>query len=32
VYADRVSREQLESYVGPRLVALSRSVENALRG
>ncbi|HEY4065947.1 MAG TPA: IclR family transcriptional regulator [Burkholderiaceae bacterium] len=28
VYADRVSRERLESYVGPRLLALARRLEN----
>jgi len=30
VYADRVSFSQLESHVGPRLLAMSRRVENAL--
>jgi DNA-binding IclR family transcriptional regulator len=32
VYADRVSRNELEAQVGPRLLAMSRRIENLLHG
>ena len=32
VYADRISPEEVESRIGPRLLALGRRIENSLRG
>ena len=32
VYADSVSQEQLETSVGPKLLAMTRRVENCIRG